>query len=583
MPVKTSTRSFIIASGFLLLLVAGAVAVIPARRPWFAVLLVAAMLLAALFGYYWKAHLGTHAGLFECTAEVGAALTAAGDMRQGLESCAQAFARYANDATVQIWSLNETTNTFELEAQAGTRALVRADGESVSVAEHEIWRVAKRGTPYLFNYGQKRSDFEDAQWALREGIEAFAGHPLIVENRVIGVLAAFGSSSFSKDLLEAFASVSVALAQFVARKRVEEQLRLTAERLHAVISGTPMLVVGIDTDGVITLLEGQLLQKIAGAAGRAAGRSLLEVYENQPAMLDAAQQALRGESRAWSMSIGDVAIEGCFVPMVSSGGTIDGAIAVAIDVTDRARLEEQYRQSQKMEAVGLLAAGVAHDFNNLLTAIIGFSELALEQLDAESPVRADVLEILKAGKSATALTRQLLAFSRRQVLEPQILDLNTVIDRADSLLRRLIGEDIEVVLIKHPELDSVNADPGQLEQVIINLVINARDAMPNGGRVTIETANVDFDESYVIAHPDASAGRNVMLSIGDTGTGMDQAILAHLFEPFFTTKEKVNATGLGLATVQGIVRQSDGSIEVSSEVGRGTTFRIYLPSVPERG
>jgi signal transduction histidine kinase len=476
--IKTPTRSFLIAVGILLLLMAGSVAVIPARRPWFAVLLVTAMLLAALFGYFWKAHLSTRSGLVECTAEVGAALTAAGSMSQGLEQCAQIFARYATDATVQIWSLNETTNTFELEAQAGAQALARANGESVKLAEHEIWRVAKRGTPYLFNYGQTRTDFEDAQWAAREGIEAFAGHPLIVENRVIGVLAAFGASAFSKDLLEAFASVSVALAQFVARKRAREQL--------------------------------------------------------------------------------------------------------AIDVADRARIEEQYRQSQKMEAVGLLAAGVAHDFNNLLTAIIGFSELSLEQLDAESPVRADVLEILKAGKSATALTRQLLAFSRRQVLEPQILDLNTVIDRADSLLRRLIGEDIEVILIKHPQLDTVNADPGQLEQVIINLVINARDAMPNGGRVTIETANVDFDESYVATHPDASVGRNVMLSVSDTGTGMDQSVLAHLFEPFFTTKEKVGATGLGLATVQGIVRQSDGSIDVSSEVGRGTTFRIYLPGVAGR-
>jgi two-component system cell cycle sensor histidine kinase/response regulator CckA len=236
-----------------------------------------------------------------------------------------------------------------------------------------------------------------------------------------------------------------------------------------------------------------------------------------------------------------------------------------------------------MEAIGLLAAGVAHDFNNLLTAIIGFSELALEQLDHESPVRPDVQEILKTGRSATALTRQLLAFSRHQVLEPQNLDLNAVIDRADSLLRRLIGEDIEVVVIKSPELDSVNADPGQLEQVIINLAINSRDAMPEGGRVTIETANVELDESYVTAHPDATAGRNVMFSVTDTGTGMDAAVLAHLFEPFFSTKEKMNATGLGLATVQGIVRQSDGSIDVSSEVGRGTTFRIYLPSISGGG
>jgi len=417
-------------------------------------------------------------GVFECIAEISAALTSGGSMQQGLERCAQSFARCAKNATIQIWSLNETTNTFELRAHAGTRAVLQPDSEAVSVAEHEIWRVAKRGTPYLFKYGQKRADLDDAQWAKREGIDTFAGHPLIVDNKVIGVLAAFGAASLSKDVLELFGAVAVPIAQFVGRKRAEEQL--------------------------IT------------------------------------------------------------------------------HITDRARLEEQQRQSQKMEAVGLLAAGVAHDFNNLLTAIIGFSELTLEQLDAASPVRADVEEILKAGKSATALTRQLLAFSRHQVLEPQILDVNAVIDRADSLLRRLIGEDIEVVLIKHPDLDSVSADPGQLEQVIINLAINARDALPEGGRVTIETANVEFDEAYVSAHPDASAGRNVMISVSDTCTGMDAEVLAHLFEPFFTTKKKMNATGLGLATVQGIVRQSDGSIDVSSEVGVGTTFRIYLPSVAAR-
>ena len=474
----TGTRSFFLGSGLLLLLVAGSLAVIPVRGPSFVLLLVAAVFFAALFGFSLRARIGTQPGLFECTAEVGAALTAGGTMQQGLERCANAVVRHVKDATVQIWSLNEATNTFELEAQADTRAVVNADGQGVSVAEHEIWRVAKRGTPYLFNYGQKRADLEDAQWATREGIDAFAGHPLIADNKVIGVLAAFGSASLSKNVLEAFGAVSVPIAQFVARKRAEEQL--------------------------------------------------------------------------------------------------------SIDITDRARLEEQQRQSQKMEAVGLLAAGVAHDFNNLLTAIIGFSELALEQLDADSPVRPDVQEILKAGRSATGLTRQLLAFSRRQVLEPQILDLNSVIDRADSLLRRLIGEDIEVVLIKHPELDSVNADPGQLEQVIINLVINARDAMPEGGRVTIETANVELDESYVSTHPDASAGRNVLFSVSDIGTGMDGQVLAHLFEPFFTTKEKMTASGLGLATVQGIVRQSNGSMEVSSELGQGTTFRIYLPSVSGR-
>jgi two-component system cell cycle sensor histidine kinase/response regulator CckA len=247
------------------------------------------------------------------------------------------------------------------------------------------------------------------------------------------------------------------------------------------------------------------------------------------------------------------------------------------DITERKRAEEEARQLHKMEAIGRLAGGIAHDFNNLLTAIVGYADLALTQLGADNPVSRDLQEIRVAGQSAASLTRQLLAFSRKQMLQPVVLDLNMVVTRLNGLLVRLIGEHIRLEWRLARPLDRVTADPGQIEQVILNLALNARDAMPRGGTLSIETANVELDAGYASNHPEAAAGRHVLLAISDTGVGMDRAVQKHVFEPFYTTKEVGKGTGLGLATVYGIVKQSGGSIFVYSEPGRGTTFKIFLP------
>ena len=257
-------------------------------------------------------------------------------------------------------------------------------------------------------------------------------------------------------------------------------------------------------------------------------------------------------------------------------------LAIARDISERRRLEEELRQSQKMEAVGRLAGGVAHDFNNLLTAIMGYTAILLDRTGPTFRLRAELEEVKRAGERAAALTRQLLAFSRRQAIHPKVLDLNAQASGIEKMLRRIIPENIRIVLALDPELGHVRADPGQIDQVILNLALNARDAMADGGTLTLATANAELTPADAGRCPGMKPGRYVVLAVSDTGTGIPKEMLPHLFEPFYTTKGEGKGTGLGLATVQGIAKQSNGFITVASKPGEGTTFGVYFPRVEER-
>ena len=263
--------------------------------------------------------------------------------------------------------------------------------------------------------------------------------------------------------------------------------------------------------------------------------------------------------------------------------TVEGLFAIAFvnDISDRKRLEDRLLQAQKMEAVGRLAGGVAHDFNNMLTVIAGYNRMILDDLSPLDPLRGCAEEVLKAADRAAALTKQLFAFSRRQVMQPCVMNVNPTVAHTEKMLRRLIGEDVELVLALQGDVGNIKADPNHIEQAIVNLALNSRDAMPKGGRITVETANVHLDETYARTHMGVMPGDFVMVAVSDTGHGMDAETRRRLFEPFFTTKEKGKGTGLGLATVYGVVKQLGGDIWVYSEPGQGTTFKLYFPRVNE--
>jgi len=360
------------------------------------------------------------------------------------------------------------------------------------------------------------------------------------------------------------------------KKSAEAALRSLEARLRTVVAESPIVVFALDKDGTYTLSAGKGLAALGRREGEAVGKNIYEVWKDHPRVLANIDRCLAGEEFGAIVDIGALSFEAYYTPVRNASGEVTGLFGVATDISDRRHLEAQLRHAQKMEAVGRLAGGVAHDFNNLLTVIKGHSELILAKLKPNDALRTSVEEILKSGARGVLLTRQLLAFSRRDVSSPEVLDMGEVVRDMESMLLRLIGENVRLVTRTGQWPLHVRADRGQLEQVLANLAVNARDAMPDGGELTIEVSALDLHgaDSKGIELPE---GPYVALTVADRGCGIAPEVRAHLFEPFFTTKEQGKGTGLGLSVVYGIVRQSGGNILVESEPGQGATFRILLP------
>jgi two-component system, cell cycle sensor histidine kinase and response regulator CckA len=363
----------------------------------------------------------------------------------------------------------------------------------------------------------------------------------------------------------------------------EEELRSARAQLDAIVQASPLGIIVVDPAGIVLQWNAAAERIFGHGATEVRGRRAPFLPEDREGEVwQALLATVRGEGRsvaplARRKDGGTIDLVLSTAPLRGPGGAVDSVLAIVADVTQQRRLEAQYLQAQKLEAIGRLAGGVAHDFNNVLTTIACYTDILQAGVERTSPLYVDLEEIQRAAQRGAELTSQLLAFSRKQVIKPVIIDLNQVITRSRRMLGRIIGEDVELVFLPGQNVARVKADPGQIEQVLVNLAVNGRDAMPAGGRLSIETCNAILDEQQCHTHPAARPGAWVMLSVSDNGSGMSSEVQQHIFEPFFTTKEQGKGTGLGLATVYGIVQQSGGFITVESREGAGTSFGIHLP------
>lgn len=373
--------------------------------------------------------------------------------------------------------------------------------------------------------------------------------------------------------------------EITERKRSEEAVRQANETLRAVIETSPLAIYTLDLEGIVRTWNSSAQKMFGYTQEEAVGAPLPVIFPEEYssfrrrlANLITGDSQQGAEERRRGKSGHAVDVSFWTAPLRDANQSVTGVVEVVADNSERKRLEEQFRQAQKMEAVGRLAGGVAHDFNNLLTVITGYCQMLLDQLPAGDSTRDDMLQVLKAADRATTLTRQLLAFSRKQIVQPKVIELQALVADMQQMLKRLLGVNIELIIRADVALGKVRVDPGQIEQVVVNLVVNARDAMPQGGRLIIAMSNLDVDSDSGLP---IRFGPYVVLEVIDTGTGMDEEVRSHLFEPFFTTKDKGRGTGLGLSTSYGIVKQNHGEILVRSEIGEGSTFSIYMPLVEE--
>jgi PAS domain S-box-containing protein len=453
----------------------------------------------------------------------------------------------------------------------------------------------REGRTFVVRDVAQELDSQDRAAFATVGVQAFIACPLVKDGRPTALMSVFHARARNWTpadvaLVEAVVERSWA---HIERARAEAALRRSEEITRQVLAAVPVGVVLVDRDRAVRTANERAIDFLGLTVDRLTG-----MY-----VADWATTTVREDGS--ELPVEEYPVSRCLVtglaqpPMTlgvrrpdgttrwgvftaaPSGALSAGVVVTFLDVTGQKQLEHQYQQSQKMEAIGRLAGGVAHDFNNLLTVINGYADMLLEDLPPGDPSLPSVAEIRRAGARSAELTHQLLAFSRRQILAPRVLDLNAVVAEAETMLHRVIGEDVHLTTDLAAGLWAVKADPGQIQQVLMNLAVNARDAMPQGGQLRIETRNLELDEDYSRLHQDAGSGPHVMLSVSDSGSGMAQEVRARLFEPFFTTKAPGKGTGLGLATVYGIVRQSGGHVEVETHLGMGTAIRVCLPVTTE--
>jgi PAS domain S-box-containing protein len=653
------------------------------------------------------------AKLAELISRVANTLNEQRELRAALQGCCEGLVEHADAAFARVWTLNESGDTLELQASAGIYTHIDGGHARVPVGSFKIGLIAQERAPHLTNSVQSDPRIGDPEWAKREGMVSFAGYPLIVQDRVVGVMALFARHPLAQTVLDALDAIADGVAIAIDQRRAEAAFQESQRSKTALIENLPGMVYRCLNDRQWTMLF------VSDGSTRLTGYSPAHLLENGDvtygeiiheedresvwtqvqeavARRDSYQMVYRIHTRdgqlswAWEQGrghfgddgnllwlegyIADVSkvhraetenarflaaieqtaesvivtdIEGTIQyvnprfeeetgygrheicgqntrilksgqhdpkfyadmwrtilaggtwsglvtnrrkdgslyeihrtisPVRDAGGGIVNFVATGRDTSKERLLESQLRQSQKMEAVGQLAGGVAHDFNNLMQAVLGFTGFAIQSVGSDHPAQHDLMQIRVAGERAASLTRRLLAFSRKQELNATDVELNELVTNLLKMLRRLIGENIELEFHPKQAPATVQADPSQIEQILMNLLLNSRDAMPDGGHVTIETSEIEIGEEFVRSHPWARLGRFEVVTVTDTGSGMDKETLERVFEPFFTTKELGKGTGLGLATVYGIVKQHNGMIHVYSEPGCGTSFKIYIPS-----
>jgi len=463
--------------------------------------------------------------------------------------------------------------------------------EQAFADEQEIIRT---GRPILEK--EEKETWPDGRenWVLTTKLPLFDG-----QGKVIGTMGISRDITERKRIEQELEQHRAHLEKLVAERTAElglanELLQQDADALrqshllvHSIMEGVNEVIFVKDLQGRYVMINTPGAQMIGHSVADVIGKTDFDVFPRETAeAVNAVDLEIIRTGKTHTYEVPMTIGSGVRVFLATKGphfgpkGEIIGIVGVSLDVTERRQLEQQMQQAQKMEAIGTLSGGIAHDFNNILTVIKGYTGMLLDSLHDQGE-RALVSHIDQAADRASSLTRQLLAYSRRQVLQPRVVNLKSLIGNVNTMLQRMIGEDIQMRTVAGSDLGSVKADPGQIEQVIMNLAVNARDAMPKGGSLILETMNVDLDDTYAQEHPGTLPGRYVMLAVSDTGEGIDAETRSHIFEPFFTTKGVGRGTGLGLSTVYGIVKQSGGSIEVYSEIGQGTTFKIYLPRFEE--